>query len=123
MILDGKKTAKKIKDNLKQQIEKDSSMGKRPGLAFLIIGDDDASKMYVRIKGKTCEKLGIYSETYELEEKTSQEKIVNLIKELNEKESIHGILVQLPLPRHLDSYEILKTIKTEKDVDGFTEKD
>ncbi len=93
--------------------------GTRPGLAVVIVGDDSASKVYVANKEKACEELNMYSEKYALPENTTEEELLALIDELNEKPEIHGILVQLPLPKHLDDKIIINRIRPEKDVDAF----
>jgi methylenetetrahydrofolate dehydrogenase (NADP+) / methenyltetrahydrofolate cyclohydrolase len=116
-ILDGKVLANQIRDNLKLEIQKNSL---KPGLAVILVGDNPGSKVYVNMKEKTCNNIGIKSFKYELNENTTEEKIINLIKQLNNNQEIHGILVQLPLPKHLNSNNILEHIKETKDVDGLT---
>jgi len=119
-IIDGKEISKKILYEVK--LETDKLLEKheiKPGLAVIIVGSDLASQIYVKRKIETCKKLGFYSEDYYLEEKTSEKELLRLISDLNSEPSIHGILVQLPLPSHIDSQKILETIKPEKDVDGF----
>lgn len=118
-IIDGKLISSQIKDELAQEIVDLKAKGIAPGLAVVIVGEDPASKVYVGQKEKACEALGIYSEKYTLPEDTSQQKLIELVQQLNRNEKIHGILVQLPLPRHIDESEVLLAILPEKDVDGF----
>ena len=93
--------------------------GTRPGLAVVIVGDDSASKVYVANKEKACEELGMYSEKYAMKEDTTEEELLELINKLNADDNIHGILVQLPLPKHLDDKTIINNILPKKDVDAF----
>ena len=93
--------------------------GTRPGLAVVIVGDDSASKVYVANKEKACEELGMYSEKYAMSEDTTEEELLELINKLNADDNIHGILVQLPLPKHLDDKTIINNILPKKDVDAF----
>lgn len=118
-ILDGKKTAQKVKDELKLKVEKMKSEGKVPGLAVIIVGNDSASRVYVNNKKKACEYIGIHSEEYALPEETTQDELISLVKNLNEKEDIHGILCQLPLPKHINEETVLNAIDPKKDVDAF----
>ncbi|NME36109.1 MULTISPECIES: bifunctional methylenetetrahydrofolate dehydrogenase/methenyltetrahydrofolate cyclohydrolase FolD [Fusobacterium] len=119
-ILDGKKYSEKILNNIKLQIEKLESLGKRkPGLAVIMVGENPASKIYVNSKVKACEKVGIYSEKITLPEDITQEGLLEEIEKLNNNKNIDGILVQLPLPKHLEEEKICNAIATEKDVDGF----
>ena len=118
-ILSGKIVSARVKDELKKEVEELSQRGKQTGLAVVLVGDDSASKVYVRNKGKACEEVGIYSEVHRLSENTSEEELLKLINELNENDKIDGILVQLPLPKHLDDKVIIDNIKPEKDVDAF----
>ena len=97
-ILDGKKTAQKVKDALKERVEQLKKDGLTPGLAVIIVGNDSASRVYVNNKKKACEYVGIHSEEYALPEETTQDELIALVKRLNEKADIHGILCQLPLP-------------------------
>jgi|TARA_Y100000310_G_scaffold308996_1_gene352655 methylenetetrahydrofolate dehydrogenase (NADP+)/methenyltetrahydrofolate cyclohydrolase len=115
-IIDGKKIAEEVLLELKDKIDK---LDKKPGLAVIIVGDNKASKIYVRKKEEACTKIGIYSEKHELEESTSEEKLIELIDELNNKDDIHGILVQLPLPGHINEDKVINAILPSKDVDGF----
>ena len=118
-ILSGKIVSARVKDELKKEVEELSQRGKQTGLAVVLVGDDSASKVYVRNKEKACEEVGIYSEVHRLSENTSEEELLKLINELNENDKIDGILVQLPLPKHLDDKVIIDNIKTEKDVYAF----
>lgn len=118
-ILSGKIVSARVKDELKKEVEELSQRGKQTGLAVVLVGDDSASKVYVRNKEKACEEVGIYSEVHRLSENTSEEELLKLINELNENDKIDGILVQLPLPKHLDDKVIINNIKPEKDVDAF----
>ncbi|MBI3034186.1 bifunctional 5,10-methylenetetrahydrofolate dehydrogenase/5,10-methenyltetrahydrofolate cyclohydrolase [Candidatus Woesearchaeota archaeon] len=116
-ILDGKKAAEAIRSQLRDEI---SRLGKKPGLAAIIVGSNPASKMYVDIKERTCRETGILSERYSLPEATTESGLTELIKSLNSKKTIHAILVQLPLPKHISEHRILSAIEASKDVDGFT---
>ena len=118
-ILDGKLLAQKIKDKIKDEVIELKQKGVIPGLAVIIVGDNSASRIYVNSKKKACEEAGIYSEEYSLQEMVSQDEVIGLIKKLNEKPDISGILLQLPLPSHLNEKEALLTISPKKDVDGF----
>lgn len=118
-ILSGKIVSARVKDELKKEVEELSQRGKQTGLAVVLVGDDSASKVYVRNKEKACEEVGIYSEVHRLSENTSEEELLKLINELNKNDKIDGILVQLPLPKHLDDKVIIDNIKPEKDVDAF----
>ena len=93
--------------------------GINPGLAVVLVGNDSASRVYVNNKKKACEEIGIYSEEFTMPEETTQEQLMELIDTLNKSEKVHGILVQLPLPRHLNEKEVINTIRPEKDVDAF----
>jgi len=119
VIIDGKKVSENIRANLKKEVEQLKSKGKTPGLAVVIVGDDPASKVYVANKKKGCEQLGIYSEEYALPAQTTQQQLIDLVNMLNNKEDIHGILVQLPLPKHLDEKAVIEAISPLKDVDAF----
>ena len=118
-ILSGKIVSARVKDELKKEVEELSQRGKQTGLAVVLVGDDSASKVYVRNKEKACEEVGIYSEVHRLSANTSEEELLKLINELNENDKIDGILVQLPLPKHLDDKVIIDNIKPEKDVYAF----
>ena len=118
-IIDGKIISASVKDRVKAEVEKLNQNGISVGLAVIIVGEDPASKVYVANKKKACEALGIVSEEYALPESTTNEELLDLIDELNHKNSINGILCQLPLPRHLDEKLIINSIDPEKDVDAF----
>lgn len=119
-IIDGKKVSAQVKQEVKNETEllkKEYSI--TPGLAVVIVGDDPASRVYVNNKKKACELVGFYSEEYALPAETTQEELLSLVKELNEKKDINGILVQLPLPKHLDDKAVIEAINPLKDVDAF----
>lgn len=118
-IIDGREIANRMREEIKQEVDRLKEKGITPGLAVIIVGDDPASQSYVRAKTKACEKAGIYSIDKKLPADTPQEELISLIKQFNSDPKIHGILVQLPLPDHIDESEILLTIDPEKDVDGF----
>lgn len=118
-ILSGKTVSARIKENLKTEIENLKKNGTLPGLAVIIVGEDPASKVYVGRKEAMCTELGMHSEKFALPEETTQEELVALVEKLNNDDSIHGILVQLPLPKHLDEKAVINTIRPEKDVDAF----
>ncbi|MCN4143665.1 MAG: bifunctional methylenetetrahydrofolate dehydrogenase/methenyltetrahydrofolate cyclohydrolase FolD [Thiohalomonas sp.] len=119
-IIDGKKIANDIKEQLKLRVEKRLQQGLRiPGLAAIKVGNDPASEVYVRNKRQSCEKVGINSVAHDLPAETSQETLLSLIDELNNDTAIDGILVQLPLPEHINSETIIERIHPDKDVDGF----
>lgn len=118
-IIDGKKTSNEIKEELKEKVIKLRSEGKEITLAVVLVGSDPASKIYVKNKQKACEYVGINSKTYELPETTSEEELLQLINELNDNQTVNGILVQLPLPKHINEELVINTISPLKDVDGF----
>lgn len=118
-IIDGKKTSQDIKDEVKTEVLKLKEKGVEPALAVILVGEDKASQVYVRNKKKACEYTGIRSLSYELPESTTEEELLKLINELNEKADCDGILVQLPLPKHIDEKKITEAISPKKDVDGF----
>lgn len=119
-IIDGKAIAAQLKEELKEKVSHRIAEGKSvPGLATVLIGADPASQVYVRMKKRNCERIGIKSFGIELPKDVSQEEAERTIAQLNEDPNIHGILVQLPLPKHLDEEKILDAIQIEKDVDGF----
>jgi len=119
-IMDGKALAEKIRAEIAQEVAARAQNGKSiPGLATVLVGENPASQVYVRMKHRTCKKLGMRSFSHTLPENASQEEVEALIATLNETPEVHGILVQLPLPSHLDEEKILTRIRTEKDVDGF----
>ncbi len=119
-IIDGKKISAQIRAEIKAEVEVfEKERGFRPGLAVIIVGNDSASQVYVRNKRRACEEVGFYSEAYELPENTTQEELNALVDKLNADKNIHGILCQLPLPRHLDENAVILRIAPEKDVDAF----
>ncbi|WHH58995.1 bifunctional methylenetetrahydrofolate dehydrogenase/methenyltetrahydrofolate cyclohydrolase FolD [Petroclostridium sp. X23] len=118
-VLSGKLLSARIKDELKHEVAQLESKGITPGLAVVIVGNDPASRVYVNSKKKACEEIGIYSEEYALPEDATQMDLVNLITSLNQKKDIDGILVQLPLPKHINEEEVINTINPKKDVDAF----
>lgn len=119
MIIDGKTISGQIKDELKEKAARKRESGVNITLAVIQVGEDPASSVYVRNKKRGCEYIGIGSVAYELPEQTTQEELLRLIDELNHKEEINGILVQLPLPSHIDEDTVIRAIDPKKDVDGF----
>lgn len=119
VIMDGKQLSKKIRENLKIEAEELKNKGIMPKLAVVMVGNDSASKIYVKNKSKACEEVGIEFEEFLLDENTTQEQLENLIEELNQNEKIHGILLQSPIPKNLDINRAFEKISPEKDVDGF----
>lgn len=118
-LLMGKEVSARIKAELKTEVENLKKEGINPGLAVIIVGEDPASQVYVRNKERACEECGIYPEKYALTAETTQEELLKLIDELNNKSSISGILVQLPVPKHIDEKTIINAIAPNKDVDAF----
>ncbi len=118
-ILDGKKIAEEMKGEIQAEIFELKKKNIIPGLAVVLVGEDSASQVYVGHKEKMCAELGIYSEVYRLEKEVREEKILKLLRKLNEDEKIHGILVQLPLPSQINERLIISAISPEKDVDCF----
>ena len=119
-IIDGKKVSSQIIEHIASEVKSlKLKTEKSPGLAVILVGDDPASAVYVRNKNKTCTNIGFQSFENILPSDTSELKLLNLIDELNNNDHINGILVQLPLPKHISSHKILEAIKPEKDVDGF----
>lgn len=122
IIIDGKEFSKKILEEIsneqKEIVERKNL--RLAGLAVIIVGENPASQVYVRNKTRACEKVGFYSETIKLEENISENDLIKKIEELNENDKIDGILVQLPLPKHIDELKVINSIKPEKDVDGFS---
>lgn len=114
--IDGKQISAQIKDELKERVEKENL---EVTLAVIQVGNDPASTVYVGNKKKACEYIGIRSLAYELPEETTEEELLQLIKELNDRDDVNGILVQLPLPAHMDEDKVIQTISPKKDVDGF----
>ena len=118
-LIDGKAISQQIKDELKEKCSKLKDKGIEVTLAVILVGSDPASLVYVRNKKKACEYIGYNSLSYELPEDTTMEKLLELINELNERKDVDGILVQMPLPKHMDEKKIINAIRPDKDVDGF----
>ena len=119
-IIDGKEVAQHIRKEVGEGVRKlKEETGIVPGLAAVLVGSNPASEIYVRNKRKACGEAGIYSEEYKLPEETTESDLLSLIKELNEDKKIHGILVQLPLPKHINEAKILRAVSPLKDIDGF----
>lgn len=118
-VIDGKAISASVREDLRGNITRLKARGITPGLAVVLVGDDPASRVYVNMKKKACSALGMYSEEHLLPPDTSQEELIDTIRALNADPKIHGILVQLPIPDHLDEDEVLEAILPSKDVDGF----
>jgi methylenetetrahydrofolate dehydrogenase (NADP+)/methenyltetrahydrofolate cyclohydrolase len=118
-IIDGKKIANEVLAKLHTEVQALAEAGVRPGLAVVLVGEDPASQVYVRNKEKACVDLGIHSVVHRLDADTPQDKLIELIRELNDSSEIHGILVQKPLPNHIDDKAVIGAISADKDVDGF----
>lgn len=118
-IIDGKAVSRAVRERVAAETSKLKEEGITPGLAVIIVGDDPASKVYVKNKEKACGEVGFFSEKFALPESTTQEELNSLVKELNERVDINGILCQLPLPSHLDDKEVINLINPIKDVDAF----
>lgn len=119
ILLDGKATSNIIKQELKDKVAALTVQGKQPTLAVILVGKDPASQVYVKAKKKACEFIGIRSISYELNEDITQQHLLDLVQELNERSDVHGILVQLPLPRGISEEKVIMAIDPKKDVDGF----
>ena len=119
ILIDGKELARKTRQNLKIDCDNLKSKGIIPKLAVIMVGDNPASKVYVKNKSKACEEVGIEYEEFLLDENTTQKDLISLIEQLNEREDVSGILLQSPIPAHLDINEAFRTISPKKDVDGF----
>lgn len=119
VLIDGKELAKKTRQNLKIDCDNLKAKGIIPKLAVIMVGDNPASKVYVKNKSKACEEVGIEYEEFLLDEKITQKDLISLIEQLNEREDVTGILLQSPIPAHLDINEAFRTISPKKDVDGF----
>ena len=117
--MDGKMVSAKVRGSILEEVNGLKDKGVRPGLAVIIVGEDPASKVYVRNKERACEECGFYSEKYALPEETTQEELLGLIDELNHNPRIDGILCQLPVPKHINEQAIIDAISPEKDVDAF----
>ncbi len=118
-ILDGKTLSKKIKQKISNDVQKLKQQNITPGLAVIIVGDDEASHIYVNMKEKACKESGIYSIVHKMPIDIDQEKIIETINMMNNNQNIDGILVQLPLPKHINTQKVLQSISPQKDVDGF----
>ena len=118
-ILNGKEVSQKIKDDLKLEVDKLKEKKISPKLAVIMVGNDEASKVYVRNKSKACNKVGVEFDEFLLPEKTTEKELFDLIDKLNNDETVNGILLQSPIPNHLDENKAFRRIKPEKDVDGF----
>lgn len=120
-IIDGKKTSAETRIDIKAEVDALKAKGITPGLAVIIVGTDPASQVYVRNKGRGCDEVGIYSEIIELPEQTTEGELLEIIDKLNERREISGILVQLPLPKHISEKAVTDRILPEKDVDAFSD--
>lgn len=119
-IIDGKKVASEIREELKKEINKLKAKGKQvPGLVAILVGDNPASEVYVRSKGKACDEIGMLSKIEKLSSETSEQELLSVISKYNADKNFNGILVQLPLPKHINEEKIIESILHEKDVDGF----
>lgn len=118
-LIDGKALAQKLREEMGQEVARLQQQGVQPGLAVVLVGEDPASQVYVSMKEKACHKVGLYSEQYRLAASTSQQELLDLIDQLNANAAIHGILVQLPLPDHIQEQAVIEAISPQKDVDGF----
>ncbi|EDM83624.1 bifunctional methylenetetrahydrofolate dehydrogenase/methenyltetrahydrofolate cyclohydrolase FolD [Limnobacter sp. MED105] len=118
-LISGTELAASIRETIAKRATELTELGHQPGLAVVLVGEDPASQVYVRNKVSACEKAGFKSVMHRMPENTSQDALVGLVEQLNSDPSIHGILVQLPLPKHLDSHVVIESISAEKDVDGF----
>ena len=118
-LIDGKQISEAIRGEIRQEVERLKAEGVTPGLVVILVGEDPASQVYVRNKAKACEQLGYYSEVVKLPADTTQEALLDLIGKYNRQDNVHGILVQLPLPKHIQEKAIIDAIAVEKDVDGF----
>ena len=119
ILIDGKELAKKIRTNLKEECDKLKEKGVKPKLAVIMVGEDKASKVYVKNKSKACEEIGIEYEEFLMPEDTKMETLLEVIEKLNNRPDVHGILLQSPIPKHLDINNAFNTINYKKDVDGF----
>jgi methylenetetrahydrofolate dehydrogenase (NADP+)/methenyltetrahydrofolate cyclohydrolase len=118
-IIDGKALSDEVKAQVSQRVAKLKARGITPGLAVVLVGEDPASQVYVRNKAAACEKAGLHSRVLRLGADISEEQLLDVVRDLNRDSSVHGILVQLPLPKHMDSSKVIETIAAGKDVDGF----
>jgi len=118
-LIEGKKISDAIREEIKSEAERLRKEGLIPGLVVILVGEDPASQVYVRNKAKACEQLGFYSEVVRMPAETSQQELLELIGKYNRQDNVHGILVQLPLPKHIEEKAVIDAIAVEKDVDGF----
>ena len=122
-IIDGKKIAAELRQTVKKRVETRLEKGlRRPGLAVILLGHDPASEVYVRNKRNGCEEVNFKSVAYDLDSSTSEEKLLSLIDELNNDDSVDGILVQSPMPEHINTETVIERIRPDKDVDGLPKK-
>lgn len=119
-IINGKEIGQEIRKSVEVRVNALKEQGITPGLAVILVGENPASKTYVANKQKSCEAIGMYSELIKMPEDTTQDALLDQIRDLNNRQDIHGILVQLPLPKHIDEDAVIATISPEKDVDGFS---
>lgn len=117
--IDGKETSRKVRAEIAEKVEALKAQGKVTGLAVVIVGENPASQVYVRNKAKACEEVGMYSEVHALPEATTEEELLTLVEQLNREDKIDGILVQLPLPKHINEERVILAIDPNKDVDAF----
>jgi methylenetetrahydrofolate dehydrogenase (NADP+) / methenyltetrahydrofolate cyclohydrolase len=118
-IIDGKAIAAKIRGEIAEEVKRLGTRGITPGLAVVLVGEDPASKVYVSMKEKACQDVGIFSDEHKLPAETGEGELLELIEKLNDDPRIHGILVQLPLPKQIDTEKVLEAVSPHKDVDGF----
>ncbi|MMZ61221.1 Bifunctional protein FolD protein [compost metagenome] len=118
-LINGKQVSEDVRGALREEVERLNKQGFTPGLAVVLVGEDPASQVYVRNKEKACHDLGYYSEVHRLPASTSESDLLALVDKLNKQDNIHGILVQLPLPKHINEKAVIDAITVEKDVDGF----
>jgi methylenetetrahydrofolate dehydrogenase (NADP+)/methenyltetrahydrofolate cyclohydrolase len=119
-IISGKEISALVRADLRKEVDQLKAQGTTPGLAVILVGEDPASQTYVKNKEKACLELGIHSEVYRVPKDTTQEQVLKMVSDLNGRPEIHGVLVQLPLPDHIEENAVIHEIKPEKDVDGFT---
>ena len=119
-LIDGKALSAQLRSEIKEEVAEIKAKGVTPGLAVILVGEDPASQVYVRNKEKACIEVGMHSEVYRLPAETSEEELLERIDKLNKDENIHGILVQLPVPKHINEDKVIDAISVEKDVDGFS---
>lgn len=118
-VMNGKAVSAAMREEMKSEVERLKALGVQPGLAVVLVGEDAASQVYVNSKHKACNEIGYYSEVHRLSVETSEQDLLALIDTLNHQDTIHGILVQLPLPKHINEKAVIDAIAVEKDVDGF----